>query len=86
MLGLVYQQMHVLRHDHITGDNKAIARADPLQRIFKQFHGGDRGQLRAAPIATEGEEVELACLLITDALAFHAPREYSNRESGCSDK
>jgi len=22
--------------DHVTGDNKAIAQADPLQRIFKE--------------------------------------------------
>ncbi|HMG87270.1 MAG TPA: hypothetical protein VK574_16175 [Terracidiphilus sp.] len=38
------------------------------------FPGLDRRQVRTAPIATEGEEVELACLLITDALAFHALR------------
>jgi hypothetical protein len=78
--------MHVLRHDYVTGDNKVIAQADPLQRIFKEFHGGDRGQVRTAPIATEGKEVELACLLITDALAFYAPREYFNHESGCNDE
>ena len=50
---------------------------DPLQRIFKEFQGGDGGQVRTAAIATEGDEVELAGLLIKDALAFHAPREYS---------
>jgi hypothetical protein len=35
----------------VTGDNKAIAQADPLQRIFKEFHGGDRGEVKGALIA-----------------------------------
>jgi hypothetical protein len=73
--------MHVFRHDHVTGDCKEITKANPLQRIFKKLHGGDCGQIRPSAIATEGEEVELPGLLITDALAFHAQRGYSNRES-----
>ncbi len=73
-MGFTDQQMHVLRHDHITGDGKEIPQANALQRIFKKLHGGDRGQIGPAAIATEGEEVELPGLLITDALAFHALR------------
>jgi hypothetical protein len=41
----------------------------------------NRRQVRTTAITTEGEEVELPRLLITDALAFHALRGYSNRET-----
>src|SRR6266568_8222009 len=78
--------MHVLRHDDVTSDRKEIAQADALQRIFKQFHGPDRGEVRTTPIATEGEEVELPRLLVTDARTIHALRGYFNREAVGCDK
>ena len=66
--GLVDQQMHVLRHDDVTGNHKEITEANALQRIFKEFHGRDRRQVGTTAITTEGEEVELPRLLIADAL------------------
>ena len=77
-LWLVDQQMHVLRHHDVASNRKEIAQANALQRIFKKLHGRDRRQVGTTAITTEGEEVELPSLLITDALAFHALRGYSN--------
>ena len=38
----------------------------------------NRGKVGPTAITTEGEEMELPRLLITDALAFHTLRRYSN--------
>ena len=73
--------MHVLRHHDVAGNRKEIAQADALQRILKEIHGCGRGQVRTTAIATEGEEVELPRLLMSDALAFHALRGYAHSES-----
>ena len=78
--------MHVLRHHDVAGNRKEIAQADALQRILKEIHGCGRGQVRTTAIATEGEEVELPRLLMSDALAFHAHRGYSNRETAGGEK
>ncbi len=60
----------MLRHDDITSNHKDVAQADALQCILKEIHGCNRGQEGLAAVTTEGEEVELPCLLITDALAL----------------
>jgi hypothetical protein len=63
--------MHVLGHDNITANHKEIAAANPLQRVFKEILGRARGKVRPTAETTEGEEVKLPCLLITEARAFH---------------
>ena len=67
----------------ITGNHKQISPADALQRIFKEFHGGGRRQVRQVAMRTEGEKVEVSGLLMTDTVALHALRGYpkSNRLS-----
>jgi hypothetical protein len=72
--------MYVLRHDHVTSNYKEITQPNALQRIFKKLHRPDRRQVWPTPETAEGEEVKLPGLLITDALAFHTLREYSNRK------
>ncbi len=69
--GLVDQQMYVLRHNDVAGHNEQIAETNAFESIFKQFHCRNREQVGLAMKTTEGEEVELPRLLITDALAFH---------------
>src|ERR1035437_9900559 len=71
--------MHVFRHDHITSNCKEIAQPNALQRIFKKLHRRNRRQVGPTAETTEGEEVKIPGLLITDAFAFHTQREYSSR-------
>ena len=59
----------MLGHDDVAGDHEKITAADALQRIFKELHCGDGGQVRPTAITTKGEKVEIAGLLVTDALA-----------------
>jgi hypothetical protein len=63
--------MHVLGHHDITANHKEIAAANPLQRIFKEILGRARGKVGPTMETTEGEEVKIPCLLITEALVFH---------------
>jgi uncharacterized protein with von Willebrand factor type A (vWA) domain len=72
--------MHVLRHDHVTSDCEEITLPNALQRILKKLHRRDRRQVWLTPETAEGDEMKLPRLLITDALACHTPREYSNRK------
>src|ERR1035437_3057026 len=71
--------MYVLRHDHVTSNCKERKQPNALQRIFKKLHRRDRRQVGPTAETTEGEEVKLPRLLITDALTFHTLRGYSNR-------
>lgn len=64
--------MHMLRHDNASGNSEEIAPADTLQRTFKKLDDGRCRQIRSPAIATEGEEMELSRLLVTDTPAFHA--------------
>src|SRR5271170_5112691 len=82
--GLVQKQMDMLRHDDIAGNREEIAQADALQRIFEEILGRSYSEVIATVETTEGEKVKVPRLLIADALAFHAPRGYSNFQSGCS--
>jgi hypothetical protein len=55
--GLVDQQVYVLRHNDVAGNNEEIAETNAFERIFKEFHGRNRGQVGPAMKTTEGEEV-----------------------------
>jgi hypothetical protein len=70
--------MDMLRHNHVAGHHEEIATTHALQRVFKEFHGCDRGQVIPAAIAAEGEEMEISGFLVTDAGTIHALRGYSN--------
>ena len=64
MLRLADQQMNVFRHDHIAGDVKAVLAAGLFQRLLKQALGQGAGQPRLPTIAAEGDEVQVARLLV----------------------
>jgi len=70
----------MLRHDHVTGNCKEIAQPNALQCVFKKLHGRDRRKIWPTAETTECQEVKIPCLLITNALALHTLREYSNWE------
>jgi hypothetical protein len=78
--------MYVLGHNDVTGNREEVAPAHALQRVFKEPHGRDCGKVRTTAITTEGEEMKLPGLLVTDACAFHALREYSNDDSVGGDE
>ena len=63
--GFAHQQVHVLRHDHISGDVEAVLPPRPFQRDFKQVFGMCTGQQRLTAIATEGHEVQITGLLVS---------------------
>ena len=68
---MIDQQVHVLRHDDVAGNRKEIAAADLLQSIFEELDGRDRREVGSAAIIAEGEEVEVACVLISAQSGRH---------------
>ena len=61
-LWLTEQQMHVLRHNHISGDLKAVLATHSFQRGLKQALRVGCRQKRLTPIAAEGHEVQITGL------------------------
>jgi hypothetical protein len=49
--------MDVLRHDHVTDDDKLMALADLLQHFEEEIAGAGCAEKRTALIATCGNEV-----------------------------
>lgn len=64
-LGLSQEQMDVLRHDHISGNIKAVPLACIFESFLKYVAGVRGGQSGRAGIATEGDEMEAACFLVS---------------------
>src|SRR5271157_1448208 len=64
VLRLADQQMHVLGHDHVTDEIEVVSPSALFQRDFKQMHRTWTCQQRLTLVATEGDEVKLACFLI----------------------
>jgi hypothetical protein len=71
----VHQKMNVLRHHHITRDNEFILLPDSLQRVFKEIPGFGRGEIRETPITTEGEEVHIPAVLVTNKPLRHGKKD-----------
>ena len=71
-LRLAEQEMHMLRHDDVACDRKAISQPDTLQRVLEEIHGRFRREVRPAAITAECQEVEVSGLLITQPMALHA--------------
>jgi hypothetical protein len=63
--------MNMLRHRHITGDDKSIAQPRGLRCVFEDTIGRRVAQKRLPSIATEGEKVEAASLLVPDESFGH---------------
>jgi hypothetical protein len=64
-LRLGQQQMNVLRHDHISGNVKAIPLACIFEGFFEDIAGVRGAQSGRAGIATEGNEMKAACFLVS---------------------
>jgi len=66
MIGwLAHEQMDVLGHDDITKDFHVIAPASLFERVEERVLGGRRDEIRLAAVATEGDIVVVALLLIS---------------------
>src|SRR5579863_5122137 len=64
-LWLSQQQMNVLRHDHISGDVKAVPLAGIFEGFLKYVAGVRGGQSGRASVATECNEMEAARFLVS---------------------
>jgi hypothetical protein len=54
---LAQQQMHVLRHDHVSIDVELVAFAHTFQRRLEGLAGGRRNEQRSASVTAEGDEM-----------------------------
>jgi len=64
-LGLADQQMHMFGHHHVAGNVESITPAGPLQSTLEPVLGARAVQQRFATIATKGDKMQLAGLLIS---------------------
>ena len=63
--------MNVLRHNHITDDDKAISAANLFKDFEKLVTNRSLSQQRLATITTEGDEVEVSVPVVTLKMAIH---------------
>jgi len=64
-LRLGQEQMNVLRHDHISGDVEAVPLACIFEGLLEYVAGVRGGQSGRVGVATEGDEMEPACFLVS---------------------
>jgi hypothetical protein len=74
-LRLVHQHVHVLGHDNIPQHRETIPLADCFECRLEQAGGLGLLQVREAMVAAEGEEVQVAALLVTMESARHGGLE-----------
>src|SRR5580658_9717354 len=67
--------MNVLRHDHVSGDNKFVLFSDSLQCVFKEILCFGLGKIRETPVTTEGEKVHITAVLITNESPRHEKQD-----------
>src|SRR5216684_7817967 len=65
MAGWATRQVNVLGHDDVTEEFKLIVRAGAFERVEKDVSGGLGVEVRIAVVATEGNEVVVAFLIIS---------------------
>ena len=64
MLGLIQKQMYVLRHNDISSHNKSVFTPSPLKRSFEEAFCFGRAEIGETVVATEGEKVHVAGLVV----------------------
>ena len=69
--GFIDQKVNVLRHDHITDDDKAIPAANLFQDFEKPVTNRRLSQERLSPITTEGNEMEVSVTVVTLKMGTH---------------
>jgi len=57
--------MHVLRHDHVTQKQETVFPADSREFSHKKIPCATASQKREPPVATEGNEVQIASSVVT---------------------
>jgi hypothetical protein len=50
---------------------QSVSPPPPLQRVFKDESGGGKFELGQATVTTEGDEVQIACLLVPAEVRGH---------------
>ncbi len=73
------QQVYVLRHDDVAGDEEAIPHPHLLQRTFKERTRGSRSEVWLSLITGKCHEVEIACLLKRTGFFFRMAHSTSGR-------
>jgi len=61
----------VLRHNDVADDDESVLFPDSLQRVFKEVPSFGRGEIRETPVTTEGEEVHITAVLVTNEPLRH---------------
>jgi hypothetical protein len=80
-LRLVYQQVHVLRHDYVSVHTEAELLANTFQGGFEDGAGRDTFEIWPSVIPAEGKEVELTRLVEALQSPRHGPR--LSQQQGC---
>ncbi len=65
------QQMNVLGHQHIAGDDKGVSLPDAFKLMLEDAVGAKGGQQRLPSITTEGDEVKDTAVLVADKALGH---------------
>jgi len=74
--------MHMLRHDDISGDNETVAQPHLFQFLLEDAVSASSCKQRLPAVATEGEEVKLAGILIADQPSGHDETCYTGSMAG----
>ncbi len=67
----------MLGHDHVARDHKSISPPHTLERGFEEIARRRSAEVWKAVIITEGQEMEVLSLLITNQSARHLVEEYT---------
>jgi len=74
---LADEQMDVLGHDHVAHQRESIAVARFAENPDERVPGANRAQKRQAPIAGEGDEMQMAAPVMTNEFMGHGTKEKS---------
>jgi hypothetical protein len=77
---LADKQMNMLRHCNVTANHKVVTAPGAPQGILKQVARCRRAQMLEAVITTEGEEVKITRVFVTDQSSWHWWKAYNKPE------
>ncbi len=65
------EQVDMLRHDNVTGDDETVAESYEFESVFEEIACGGCSEMLLAVVTTEGEEVEVIRMFVTDKSSGH---------------
>jgi len=68
---LAHKQMHVFRHDDISRDKELITEPRSFESNLEEVSATMKAEQRLAPVAAEGDEVEVTCVLVALETPWH---------------